>query len=51
MKSLTALSLSIALLGGLATFLALGVEGGFVLIWPVFIGWGAFFALGLPRKP
>ena len=46
MKSLTALSLSIAVLGGVATFLALGVVGGYVLIWPIFIGWGAFFALG-----
>jgi len=46
MKSLTALSLSIAILGGVATFLALGVVGGYVLIWPIFIGWGAFFALG-----
>ena len=33
MKSLTALSLSIAVLGAVATFLALQVAGGFVLIW------------------
>jgi uncharacterized iron-regulated membrane protein len=46
MKSLTALSLSIAVLGGVATFLALGVVSGYVLIWGIFIGWGAFFALG-----
>ena len=46
MKSLTALTLSIAVLGAVATFLALGVAGGYVLIWAVFIGWGAFFALG-----
>ena len=46
MKSLTALSLSIAVLGGVATFLALSVASGYVLIWAVFIGWGAFFALG-----
>ncbi len=46
MKSLTALSLSIAVLGAVATFLALQVAGGFVLIWVIFIGWGAFYALG-----
>ena len=46
MKSLTALSLSIAVLGAVATFLALQVAGGFVLIWVIFVGWGAFYALG-----
>jgi hypothetical protein len=46
MKSLTALSTSIAVLGGLATFLALGVFSGVFLIWAVFVAWGAFFALG-----
>lgn len=46
MKSLTALSVSIAVLGGVATFLALQVASGFVFIWVIFIGWGAFFALG-----
>jgi len=46
MKSLTALSVSIAVLGGFATFLALGVFSGVFLIWAVFVAWGAFFALG-----
>jgi len=46
MKSLTALSLSIAVLGGVATFLALGPASGLFLIWAVFIAWGGFFALG-----
>jgi len=46
MKSLTALSVSIAVLGGLATFLALGPFSGVFLIWAVFVAWGAFFALG-----
>lgn len=46
MKTLTALSLSIAVLGGVATFLALGPASGVFLIWAVFIAWGGFFALG-----
>lgn len=46
MKTLTALSLSIAVLGGIATFLALGPASGVFLIWAVFIAWGGFFALG-----
>ena len=46
MKSLTALSVSIAVLGGLATFLALGPLNGVFLIWAVFVAWGAFFAVG-----
>lgn len=44
MKSLTALSLSIAVLGGVATFLALATE--VFLIWAAFVAWAAFFALG-----
>ncbi len=46
MKTLNALSVSIALLGGVATWLALGPLGGIILIWAVFVAWGAFFALG-----
>ncbi len=46
MKSLTALSLSIAVLGGVATFLASGAVSGYALIRGIFIGFGAFFALG-----
>lgn len=44
MKSLTALSLSIAVLGGVATFLALTTN--VFLIWAAFVAWAAFFALG-----
>ncbi len=46
MKSLTALGVSIGLLGGLATYLALGPLSSVLLIWAIFIAWGAFFALG-----
>lgn len=46
MKSLTALSLSISVLGGLATFLAVGPASGFYLIWAATTAWGAYFALG-----
>lgn len=46
MTTLIALSVSIAVLGGLATWLALGPLSGFILIWTVFVAWGAFFALG-----
>ena len=46
MKSLTALSLSVAILGGVATFLALGPLNNIFFIGAVFIAWGAFFALG-----
>ncbi|MFK8067309.1 MAG: DUF1097 domain-containing protein [Gammaproteobacteria bacterium] len=46
MKSLTALSLSIGVLGGVATWLALGPLAGTILIWAVFVAWAAFFAVG-----
>jgi hypothetical protein len=46
MTSLIALSVSIAVLGGIATFLALGPLAGMILIWAVFIGWATFFATG-----
>lgn len=46
MTALIALSISISFLGGVATWLALGPLSGFVLIWTIFIAWGAFFALG-----
>ena len=46
MNNLTALSISISLLGGLATYLALGPLNGIFLIWAVFVAWGAFFAVG-----
>ncbi|MGR9087479.1 MAG: DUF1097 domain-containing protein [Gammaproteobacteria bacterium] len=46
MDKLTALSLSIALLAGLATFLAVGPLSGFFFIWAATIAWAAYFALG-----
>ncbi len=46
MTALVGLSISISILGGIATWLALGPLGGIVLIWGIFISWGAFFALG-----
>ncbi len=46
MNSLTALSLSIGVLAGLATFLAVGPLAGIFLIWVATISWAAYFALG-----
>ncbi len=46
MNSLTALSLSIGVLAGLATFLAVGPLSGVFLIWVATISWAAYFALG-----
>lgn len=46
MKSLTALSVSISVLAGLATFLAVGPASGLFLIWVATISWAAYFALG-----
>ncbi len=46
MSSLIALCVSIGVLGGVATYLALGPLAGFILIWGIFIGWATFFALG-----
>ncbi len=46
MNSLTALSVSIGCLAGLATFLAVGPLSGFFLIWAATISWAAYFALG-----
>lgn len=46
MPHLFALSLSIAVLGGIWAFLALGPLSGFVLVWAGFIGWGCFFHSG-----
>ncbi len=46
MNSLTALSLSIGVLAGLATFLAVGPLGGIFFIWAATISWAAYFALG-----
>ena len=46
MSKLLALSLSIAVLGGIWAFLALGPLAGSVLVWVGFIAWGCYFAVG-----
>lgn len=46
MSKVTALSVSIALLGGLWAYLALGHLAGSVLVWVGFIAWGAYFNNG-----
>ncbi|BCG65046.1 MAG: hypothetical protein methR_P2859 [Methyloprofundus sp.] len=46
MNSLSALSVSIGLIAGLATFLAVGPLSGVFLIWAATISWAAYFALG-----
>ena len=45
-----ALSLSIAVLGGIWAFLALGPLSGFVLVWAGFIAWGCFFHSGADNQ-
>ena len=46
MTKVVALALSIAVLGAVWAFLALGPLSGFVLVWAGFIGWGCFFHSG-----
>lgn len=46
MSQLTALSISIAVLGGLWAFLALNPLAGLVLVWAGFIAWGCYFHTG-----
>jgi Protein of unknown function (DUF1097) len=46
MKALPALAISIAVLGAVWAFLALGPLSGFVLVWAGFIAWGCFFHAG-----
>ena len=49
MSKLTALALSIAVLGGIWSFLALGPLGGaapIALVWVGFIAWGCYFHTG-----
>jgi hypothetical protein len=46
MTELLALSVSVAVLGGIWAFIALGPLGGFALVWVGFIGAGCFFAAG-----
>jgi hypothetical protein len=46
MPQLTALSLSIAVLGAVWAFVALGPLSGCVLVWAGFIAWGCYFHSG-----
>ena len=46
MPQLVALSVSIAVLGAIWAFLALGPLGGFVLVWAGFVAWGCYFHSG-----
>jgi hypothetical protein len=41
-----ALTLSVGVLGGVATYLALNPLSDYLLIWAIFIGWGCFFGSG-----
>ncbi|MDO9163006.1 MAG: DUF1097 domain-containing protein [Methylococcaceae bacterium] len=50
MDKLTALSLSIGLLSGVATFLAVGPLSGFFFIWAATIAWAAYFFLGANKE-
>ena len=50
MKQLVALSLSIAILGAIWAYLALGPLSGYVLVWAGFIAWGCFFHSGADNK-
>lgn len=46
MSKLTALAVSIAVLGAVWAFLALGPLAGSVLVWAGFIAWGSYFHSG-----
>ena len=46
MSSHVALSVSIAVLGGIATAISLGPMSGIAVIWAIFIAWACFFAVG-----
>jgi Protein of unknown function (DUF1097) len=46
MSQLSALSVSIAILGAIWAYLALGPLSGCVLVWAGFIAWGCFFHTG-----
>lgn len=50
MDKLTALSLSIGLLSGVATFLAVGPAAGVFFIWAATIAWAAYFFLGATKE-
>lgn len=46
MNNLTALSISIGVLAGVATFLAVGPFSGIFFIWAATIAWAGYFAFG-----
>jgi len=50
MDKLTALSLSIGALAGVATFLAVGPASGVFFIWAATIAWAAYFFLGATKE-
>jgi hypothetical protein len=50
MDKLTALSLSIGGLAGVATFLAVGPASGVFFIWAATIAWAAYFFLGATKE-
>jgi Protein of unknown function (DUF1097) len=50
MSQTTALSVSIAVLGAIWAYLALGPLSGFTLVWAGFIAWGCFFHSGGDEK-
>ncbi|GAB6140802.1 hypothetical protein JCM14076_15310 [Methylosoma difficile] len=50
MNKLTALSLSIGALSGVATFLAVGPASGVFFIWAATIAWAAYFFLGATKE-
>jgi hypothetical protein len=50
MKQLVALALSIAVLGAIWAYLALGPLSGYVLVWAGFIAWGCYFHSGADNK-
>ena len=50
MSQLVALSTSIAVLGAIWAFLALGPLGGVVVVWGGFIAWGCYFHSGGDMK-
>lgn len=50
MDKLTALSLSIGVLAGVATFLAVGPASGIFFIWAATIAWAAYFFLGANKE-
>jgi len=50
MDKLTALSLSIGILAGIATFFAVGPAAGVFFIWAATIAWAAYFFLGATKE-